>query len=195
MAAATLPSIPVPVHSCPAAPLERPPAMMAASASTAAGSATGSWTVRTSQMSWTVSLKSSRAYWDKCSHSRICTTSIPPPTASRSKRQLRWMEVQILCRGILHASRQQPGLGSCGRAVVWPTALPRSRHVCDPGNRRGLCVPGRSPGRVLPTQRAAAGSHAHGPGGALPGRPADGRCFCFHQKVRRQPCCLSSAGG
>lgn len=47
--------IPLPAHTCPAASLERSPALMAASASSAAASVTGAWTVPTSQTSWTVS--------------------------------------------------------------------------------------------------------------------------------------------
>lgn len=66
--AASLLSIPLPVHSCPAAPLERSLALMAASASIAADSVTGAWTVQTSRMNWTVSLKSCKGcvYQDVC---------------------------------------------------------------------------------------------------------------------------------
>lgn len=48
-------STPLPVHPCPDAPLERSPALMAASASPAAACATGVWTVPTSRTNWTVS--------------------------------------------------------------------------------------------------------------------------------------------
>lgn len=82
---ASLPSIPLPVHSCPAAPLERNLALMAASASTAADSAMGAWTVQTSRMNWAVSLKSCQVCVYQDAHEMWqqknlfhCITNIPP---------------------------------------------------------------------------------------------------------------------
>lgn len=83
---ASLPSTPLPVHSCPAAPLERNLALMAASASTAADSAMGAWTVQTSRMNWAVSLKSCQVCVYQDVHEMLqqknlfyCITNIPPP--------------------------------------------------------------------------------------------------------------------
>lgn len=80
MGAASLPSIPVPVHGCPAAPLERSRALMAADASPAADSATGAWTVQTSRMNWTVSLKPCEV----CVYQDVCEmkNQHPPPLPS-----------------------------------------------------------------------------------------------------------------